>query len=87
MNSFSLDCQGGKGMAGYGVNVAPTLAAISHGTPHACAFYRTRNCNIQDTALSITEGAHGVTLQPVASAVNGTGGKPGQGYPAVLIQK
>lgn len=35
--AIGIDCQGGKGMAGYGVDVSPTLAAISHGTPHAVA--------------------------------------------------
>lgn len=35
MKTFGVDCQGGKGMAGYGIEVSPTCAAISHGTPHA----------------------------------------------------
>lgn len=35
--AIGIDCQGGKGMAGYGVDVSPTLAAISHGTPHVVA--------------------------------------------------
>ena len=35
--------------------------------------------------LALVEGAHGVTLTEEAVALQGTGGKPGQGYPAVLI--
>lgn len=35
---YAIDQQGGKGMAGYGVNVCPTLASDSHGTPHAVAY-------------------------------------------------
>ena len=38
MRSFGIDCQGGKGNAGYTINVAPTLGAISHGTPHAVCY-------------------------------------------------
>jgi len=35
--------------------------------------------------LVIVEGAHGVTLTAEAVALQGVGGKPGQGYSAVLI--
>ena len=42
MKKFGIDCQGGKGMAGFGVEVCPTCAAISHGTPHALAITRKR---------------------------------------------
>lgn len=34
----------------------------------------------------ITEGAHGVTLNESATTIQGTGGKPGQGYPAVVTK-
>jgi len=33
--TYGIDQQGGKGQANYTENVAPTLAADSHGTPHA----------------------------------------------------
>lgn len=45
MRSFGIDCQGGKGSAGYAINCAPTLAAISHGTPHAVAYFEAGECN------------------------------------------
>lgn len=35
---YGIDLQGGKGAANYTVNVAPTLASDSHGTPHAISF-------------------------------------------------
>lgn len=36
--AYGIDQQGGKGMVGYGVDVSPTLAAESHGTPHAVCY-------------------------------------------------
>lgn len=44
MRTFGIDCQGGKGMAGFGIEVSPTCAAISHGTPHAIASIVGLNC-------------------------------------------
>jgi len=35
---YGIDLQGGKGGANYTVDVAPTLASDSHGTPHAISF-------------------------------------------------
>lgn len=37
MKTIGIDCQGGKGASNYVVDASPTLAAISHGTPHAVA--------------------------------------------------
>jgi site-specific DNA-cytosine methylase len=36
-------------------------------------------------AVAITEGAHGVTTTDVVSSLAGEGGKPGQGYGAVMV--
>ena len=36
--AYGIDQQGGKGMVGYGIDVSPTLAAESHGTPHAVCY-------------------------------------------------
>ena len=36
--AYAIDQQGGKGMAGYGVDVCPTIASDSHGTPHGVAY-------------------------------------------------
>lgn len=35
---YGIDQQGGKGGANYTVDVAPTMASDSHGTPHAVAY-------------------------------------------------
>ena len=35
---YGIDQQGGKGGANFTINVAPTLASNSHGTPHAISF-------------------------------------------------
>ena len=35
---YAIDQQGGKGQANYAVDVMPTLASDSHGTPHAVAY-------------------------------------------------
>lgn len=37
-HSFGIDQQGGKGMAGYGQDVCPTICSDSHGTPHAVVY-------------------------------------------------
>lgn len=36
--AYAIDQQGGKGNAGYAVDVMPTLCSDSHGTPHAVAY-------------------------------------------------
>lgn len=36
--TYGIDQQGGKGGANYTVNVAPTLASNSHGTPHGVVY-------------------------------------------------
>ena len=36
------------------------------------------------TASCIVEGAHGVTLKDEAQTIQGMGGKPGQGYQAII---
>lgn len=54
MRSFGIDCQGGKGNAGYTINVAPTLGAISHGTPHAVCYQKT-NSITRDTTSAIKD--------------------------------
>ena len=38
MKAIGIDMQLGKGNAGYAVGVAPTCAAVSHGTPNAVCF-------------------------------------------------
>jgi len=35
---YGIDQQGGKGGANYTVDVAPTMASDSHGTPHAICY-------------------------------------------------
>ena len=37
-HSFGIDQQGGKGMAGCGQDVCPTICSDSHGTPHAVVY-------------------------------------------------
>lgn len=70
---YGIDQQGGKGMAGYGVEVSPTLASESHGTPHAVCYGL------------ITKGNGGCILsEEHHTALSTGGGQAGQGYPAVV---
>lgn len=71
--AFGIDQQGGKGQANFTVDVAPTMAADSHGTPHAVCYGVTAKGNGD---AFINPNTH--------TALSTGGGEPGQGYPCVL---
>ena len=53
---YGIDQQGGKGMAGYTEDVAPTMCSDSHGTPHAVC-YGIGNGQANQAALDDNVGA------------------------------
>lgn len=73
--AYGIDQQGGKGQANYTQDVAPTLAADSHGTPHAVAYGFPGQSGVSSGMPIVEEGtpamvANQITnvAQPVTSA-------------------
>ncbi len=76
---YGIDQQGGKGMAGYGIDVSPTLASESHGTPHAVAIVPNEPILLESNQNHATIQTDGIST--TLSASMGMGG----GYVPMIV--
>ena len=71
--AYGIDQQGGKGMVGYGINVSPTLAAESHGTPHAVCY----GISAYDSNAMKSDNPHsGIYVAETTRTLDLNGGNP-----------
>lgn len=75
---YGIDQQGGKGGAAYTVNVAPTMASDSHGTPHAVCYSEDKVNAFDNYNMSLTG--------EVAKTLQSEGGDSGVNEGCVLIE-
>lgn len=73
---YGIDQQGGKGMAGYGIDVSPTLASESHGTPHAVAIVPNEPILLESNQNHATIQTDGISTTLSASMGMGGGYVP-----------
>ena len=83
---FGIDQQGGKGTCGYGINVCPTIAGDSHGTPHAISFQERAGCAEECTDSAICLQGNGIDRADTAGC-NGRGWRRGGAYTLNTIDR
>lgn len=85
---YGIDQQGGKGGANYTINVAPTMCADSHGTPHAVCYQKTvGTLNTTDRHAVAYRNSGFAEYVSSSSTLKAAGGDLGGGSETLIAEK